>query len=251
MDFADVVRIRFSSEAVEQLTFTGPLLAEPAKGWLLTALALTTAVAYAAVVTEYLPYMVVSSSLSVVAVLLLLTSHELPTLVRPGPVVVMAVTLAFLGAFTFASISGIGLIAPALRRLRAVVGARAVHAAHAFEVVEEGIIDVLHNHPRRWAAVVAIELAAEMMLVLEIWIIIGALGFSRAWTSALTIEGGIKFVGTAFLFIPDQFGASEGVYSLLAGTLGFTAAVGLGVARVRCLRSVVIATAGVLVFARS
>src|SRR6059036_2278088 len=40
--FADVLRIRLSGEAVEMLTFTGPFLAEPAKGWLLTNRGVTT-----------------------------------------------------------------------------------------------------------------------------------------------------------------------------------------------------------------
>src|SRR5437867_3138866 len=47
--YTDVLRIRVLSEAVERLTFTGPFLAEPAKGWLLTRRGLSTVSAFAAV----------------------------------------------------------------------------------------------------------------------------------------------------------------------------------------------------------
>jgi len=36
--YADMLRIRLSGEAIEQLTLTGPFFAEPTKGWLLTRL---------------------------------------------------------------------------------------------------------------------------------------------------------------------------------------------------------------------
>ena len=64
--FADVFRIRLAGEAVEMLTFTGPFLAEPAKGWLLTRRGLPAPNAFAAVVTEYLLYTVASSWLATV-----------------------------------------------------------------------------------------------------------------------------------------------------------------------------------------
>src|SRR5262249_52489694 len=73
VSYGDVLRIRLSAEAVEMLTFTGPFLAEPAKGWLLTRRGVQTSAAYAAVVTEYLLYSLVSSVVAVAALILLLT----------------------------------------------------------------------------------------------------------------------------------------------------------------------------------
>ena len=70
--YADILRIRLSGEAVEKLTFTGPFLAEPAKGWLLARRGLPAADAFAAVAAEYLLYTVVSSWLSMIALSMLL-----------------------------------------------------------------------------------------------------------------------------------------------------------------------------------
>src|SRR5207244_10663143 len=72
VSYGDVLRIRLSGDALETLTFTGPFLAEPAKGWLLTHRGLATADAFASVATEYLLYTVVSAWLATIALALLL-----------------------------------------------------------------------------------------------------------------------------------------------------------------------------------
>src|SRR5207244_13119603 len=67
--------IRFAAEAVEMLTFTGPFLAEPAKGWLLTRHGVTAAQAFGAIAIEYLAYTLVSAWLATGALWLLLARH--------------------------------------------------------------------------------------------------------------------------------------------------------------------------------
>ncbi|HUK33093.1 MAG TPA: lysylphosphatidylglycerol synthase domain-containing protein [Vicinamibacterales bacterium] len=244
--YAEVLRIRFSGEAVEVLTFTGPFLAEPAQGVLLTARRLTPAAAFAAVLTEYLLYAAVSSSLAVAALSFLLTARELPTGVHVGAFAIAVLTTAFLAAVLFAAVTGVGLIVPILRATRRVLGVRAERAARHFTSIEALMIDLLHNHPKRCLRVAAIEVMAQATLVSELWLILGALGIARSWSSALIVEGGIKFVGTAFSFIPGQLGASETVYTVLARAIGLPMSVGLAVALIRRLRSIAVATAGVL-----
>ncbi len=249
--YLDVVRIRLSSEAVEVLTFTGPFLAEPAKGWLLTQRGVGTAASFAAVITEYLIYMAVSSSLSIFALLLILTERALPPAVRAAAVIVMVCTSGFLAAFLFAGVRGVGLITPTLRRLRFLIGGTAEWAAREFSAVEALVIDALHRRPARCIEVAVFDALAQALLIGEMRLITRTLGFWLSWGGAVTIEGGIKFVGTAFAFIPGQFGASEGVYTLLAGIVGLPTAAGLGVALVRRLRSVAVAAIGLLAVAIS
>jgi hypothetical protein len=105
-----VLRIRLSGESVEWLTFTGPFLAEPAKGWLLKRRGVSTPAAFAAVVTEYLLYTATSSCLGILIA-------------------------AFITAFIFASLSGIGVIVPILRRSRLVLGRRGGDRARSVAVV--------------------------------------------------------------------------------------------------------------------
>jgi len=242
--YRDVLRIRLSAEAVETLTFTGPFVAEPTKGWLLTRRGVPTNVAFAAVVTEYLLYTVVSSCVAVAALVLLLTRPALPMALRPAAVLILVVATVFIAAFMFASLTGIGLIVPSLRAARIVIGPRALRAADQFARIEDLIIGFLHGQRPRLAELLAIETAAHALLVIEIWVAIAALGFPPGWIGSLIIEGGVKFVGIAFAFIPGQFGASEGTYALIASAIGLPAAVGLSLAFVRRLRSLLVAIIG-------
>lgn len=248
--YADVLRIRISGEAVEKLTLTGPFLAEPAKGWLLTRRGLAAADAFAAVATEYLLYTVASSWLAAIALSLLLVRGSLPTTLRPAAVVVLVLTIAFIGAFTFAATTGIGLIVPIVRGLGVVAGtSRAERAAEAIEPVERVLITFLHAHPARLAQVFAMEAAAQMLLMLEIWIVIAALGLPRRWTDPIVVEGGVKFVDIAFSFVPGQVGVSEGTFALLFSAIGLPSAAGLTLALVRRIRALLVAAAGLAAFA--
>lgn len=252
VSFADVVRIRFSAEAVEMLTLTGPFLAEPAKGWLLAGRGVGTAAAVAAVITDNLVYTVISSCLAIGALLLLLSSHVLPVELRGGAGIVLTIAGVFVAAFSFASLTGIGLIAPILRASRVVIGGpRAERLADDFARVEQLIIRFLHANPRRLVEVLAIDMAAHLLLVMEVAVVMAALGFPISWLNAAIVEGGVKFVAIAFAFVPGQFGASEGVYAWVAGAIGLPAAAGLSLAFVRRLRAAVAASIGAAVTQRA
>jgi hypothetical protein len=246
--FSDVLRIRLSAEAVEWLTFTGPFLSEPAQGWLLTERGVSPFAAFAAVVTEYLLYSASSSILAIPAMALLLSRYAIGEMRTAAALIVLLMT-TYLCALAFASISGIGLIAPSLRRLAVVFGRRAERAATQFEPIEHLVIVFLHERRRRLAEVMALEAAAQLVLILELWIIMAALTLSRSLIDAATIEGGVKFVAAVFVLVPGQVGASETVYAWLARAIGLSAAAGVSFALVRRLRGFVVAIAALVVLA--
>jgi uncharacterized membrane protein YbhN (UPF0104 family) len=109
--------------------------------------------------------------------------------------------------------------------------------------IERALVDVLHVHHRRCAEVLAIETAAHLLLILEVWVVLRALGFSGA-LHALIIEGGAKLIGLVFAFVPGQVGAAESVYVLLVRAVGVPAAVGLTLALVRRVRSLLVGAIG-------
>jgi len=249
--FAEVLRVRLSGEAVEMLTFTGPFLAEPAKGWLLTRRGMTTTDAFAAVITEYLLYTVTSSWLAATAVIILLGRGRLPSSVHSAAVLVLGLTLAFIAAFAYAAIAGVGLIVPILLRSRWLLGRRRAEAAAlTFAPIEDSLIRFLHGRHGRVAQVFVVEAVAQLLLILEIWIVIAVIGLSTSWRTSLIVEGGVKFIGVVFGFVPGQFGASEGVYVLLARAVGLPAAAGLTLALVRRVRGLLVAGAGLVVLSR-
>jgi hypothetical protein len=249
--YADALRVRLSGDAVEKLTFTGPFLAEPAKGWLLTRRGLPAADAFAAVVAEYLLYTFVSALLAVFAVLLLLGENALPQPVRPIAVVALSVTIAFIASVAFAAATGIGLIVPSLRLSRLFIGQRwAEYAVQQFGPIERVLIEFLHIRTRRVVEVLLLETAAHLLLVSEIAIVMPAFGLELSWTDPFVLEGGAKFISIAFAFIPGEVGALEGVYALLASANGLPVAAGLTLALVRRLRGLLVSASGVVVLAR-
>jgi hypothetical protein len=246
--YMDALRIRLVGDTVDKLTFTGPFLALPAKGWLLKQRGLPGPDAYAAVAAEYLVYTVVSAWLVMVAMSLLLTQGSFPPAAGPAAVVAVVIAIAFLVAFAFAAMTGIGLIVPILRASRLLIGRRrAEYAAGEFDRVERVLIAFLHGHPWRLAELLVLEAAGHLALIAEIWLVMPALGLGLSWTGVLILEGGAKFIAIAFAFIPGQVGASEGVYALLAGIVGLPAAAGLTLALVRRMRGLLVAAAGVVV----
>jgi hypothetical protein len=78
VSFVDVLRVRLSGEAVEVLTYTGPFVAEPAKGWLLMRRGVPATAAFAAIAAEYLLYTTTSAALAFAAFSLLVAHGLVP-----------------------------------------------------------------------------------------------------------------------------------------------------------------------------
>jgi uncharacterized membrane protein YbhN (UPF0104 family) len=119
-------------------------------------------------------------------------------------------------------------------------------AATAFEPVERMLVGFLHTQPTALALVIATEMIGHGLLIAEIYVALSALGVHFSAQIPVVIEGGAKIIGVVFFFIPGQLGASEGVYAALARAVALPASIGLTLALVRRLRSVVVATAGLV-----
>jgi hypothetical protein len=99
LGYGDELAIRLSGEAIHSLTFTGPLLAEPTRAWLLARHGLTLKEGFAATITEYLICSFVTAAMSIIG-LLCLDQHFKPAPAISG--VAIGVTFGF-GAFLLAS----------------------------------------------------------------------------------------------------------------------------------------------------
>jgi hypothetical protein len=239
--YRDVFRIRLLGDTIENLTFTGPFFAEPTKGWLLTRSGLPTDQAFAAIAAEYLLYDVVTGCLSITAVVTLIAIGALPAVVRPIAFTLISITGVFLIAFTYAAVSGVGVVAPLVGLLVPIVGRRARIAAWRIRRVERVLVRFLRCRRRALAEVVAIESLSQVFMVLEIHVVLTAVVGTPRWWYPPVIEGAVKYVGLAFAFVPGQIGAAEGVYAFVTKMLGLTATAGLTLALVRRLRGLLVA----------
>ena len=244
--YDDALAIRLSGEAIQSLTNTGPLVAEPAKAWLLTRHGLTAEEGFAAVITEYLINALVAAALSIVALAYLLQLLALPPAAARAVAGVIALCCAFLAASAIAIARRVHLIGAIAGWL---AGAGALRGRLRPDMtwinrMEDLLLGVLHDRPGRLLAISAIEVAAQMVLVLELYWLLRALDVAASPLFAFLIESSVKVIGLAFSFIPLQVGVSEGTYALVFEMTGLPAAAGFALAFLRRVRSLVAASLG-------
>ena len=245
----ETLRIRFAAEAVEMLTFTGPFLAEPAKGWMFIRRGVPAAQAAAVILFEYLAYTVVAAAMALAGLLVLLGRGAFRGGLR-GAIIGLVCGLAlFVSGVIWAAITGIGLLTPVSAGLRPLLGTeRGESVVGRVRRMETHLLEILHARPRHFVAALVAEAASHAMLAMEIFLLFRALGFHRNVADPFIVEGGVKFINAVFVFIPGQFGAAEGTTALIMDALGYPATIGVTLALMRRVRAYLVASAG-LVFA--
>ena len=242
----DFVRIRLSGEAIQFLTSTGPFLAEPAKVWLLRRRGLSTKHAVAATISEYLIYAFTSAVFAIAGLTYLLINFELS---RPASVAARAVVYA-MGAFvlaaTFAIIFRIYLIGAIIKGASRLplIGKQVRLKENDVRDTEDLLFVLLRDRPLRLLLILAVEVAAQALLVLELFVVLRTTRNPFSVLNPFLIEAATKFVGLAFFFIPGQVGAAEGTYALIFKTVGLSASAGFALAVARRLRGLLVAGVG-------
>ena len=245
----DIVRIRLSGEAIQFLTSTGPFLAEPSKVWLLRKRGLSTRHAVAATVSEYVIYTLTSAAFAIAGLTYLVINFELS---RPASVAAK-VLIYTMGAFLLAAICAIvfriyliGALIKGASRLPW-IGKHVRLKENDVRDTEDLLFVVLRDRPLRFLLIVAIELAAQALLVLELFVLLRTTGKLFSILHPFLIEAATKFIGLAFFCVPGQVGASEGTYAFIFKTVGLPASAGFALAVARRLRSLLVAGAGLAV----
>jgi len=249
--YADALAIRFSGEAIQFLTSTGPFLAEPSKALLLGRRGLTKTEGFAVTIGEYLAYTFVSAVMLAIAMGYLIARVGVGSALRNTAIVLLVVSVTFLGVSAVAIANRIHLIGGVIKRLGRlpIVGRRVRLDAQAVQRVEDLLLGILRERPGRFTQILLLETLAHAVLVVELWWLLRMSEVASGFDRALLLESASKFTGLAFFFIPGQVGASEGVNIVLFRALGFSGAAGIGVALARRVRSVLAAAAGLTALA--
>ncbi len=246
----DVLQIRISGEAVSSLPFTGPVLAEPSKAWLLKKHGLTTEEAIAATLAETLIQSFTWAAIIIVGLGWLASQFQLPGPVLAATVAAVGLLALFLVVSAVAvafRIYPIGAIVAAVARLP-LVRSRLHPNMERVQHTEDLLLLVLRGQPGRLVAIIGAELVGHSLLVLELFLILKSMGLSLPVLHLLSIEAAAKLARLAFFFIPTQIGAAEAAYVAVFNTLGLAAAAGFAVSFVRRLRSLLATGLGLICF---
>jgi len=244
--YRDALAIRLSGEAIQSLTLTGPVLAEPTKAWLLETRGLTLKEGFAATITEYLIYTFVTAVMSITGLVYLVVEFDPPPAVRRIVMSMASACVVFLLVSAIAIARRyylIGTIIAALARIGMLRG-RLTPDMTWIHQMEDLLLTVFRDSPGRFARLAVLEMAAQALLVLELFLLLQALHVGASGWSAFVAEASLKCFEFTFAFVPLQLGVSEGSYALLFGVMGLPLAAGFALAFVRRARSLIIATVG-------
>ena len=232
LGYGDALAIRLSGEAIQALTFSGPVLAEPTRAWLLTRRGLTLQEGFAAALTEYLVSAFVTAALSVAGLLYIVQTFSPPPVIAGTSVIVATVLGAFLAAAAIAVAARfylIGTIVDVLARVGVLRG-RLRPNIEWINRMEDMLLAVLRDRPALLGRVLLLEAAAQIPLVLELAVLLHALGIGASLLVPLLIEASAKAIGIVFMFVPQQMGVAEGAYALIFDVLALPAVAGFAIA---------------------
>lgn len=245
LGYLDALWVRLSGEAVQYLTFSGPILAEPAKAWLLQKQGLTTWQGLATTLAEYLASSVAAAVMAMIGLGYVLSVLEPAGAVRIAAIAVLASMTAFVALFTVgiaARVHVIGAVVRTVARLP-LLRTRLRGRLGGLPEAEDLLITTLRDNPRRLARILAIEGAGQVCLGFELFVMLAALQAPVGVGTVMLIEGATKFITAGYFFVPGQVGVAEGTYVVIFSVFGLSAAAGFAVSFVRRIRS--IATAGI------
>jgi uncharacterized protein (TIRG00374 family) len=252
LGYGDALAIRLSGEAIQALTFSGPVLAEPTRAWLLTRRGLTLQEGFAAALTEYLISAFVTAAISVAGLLYIVQVFDPPPLIAVVSIVVAAAFVAFLAAAAIAIAARfylIGTIVDALSRIGVLRG-RLRPNVEWINRMEDMLLAILRDRPPLLGRVLLLETVAQIPLVVELAVLLHALGIAASLVAPLLIESSAKAIGIVFMFVPQQMGVAEGAYALIFDVLALPAAVGFAIALLRRIRALAVTAIGLALLAR-
>lgn len=233
----ELFHVRLAGEAIRYLSFTGPLLAEPAKAALIRK-RLPLAHGLSSVIVENLTYTLGAVLITLVGLALLLAHVALndylklaAILISLGAVAAIALMWRCIARRTF-------VLGRSMRRLERLTG-KGWFAAQAagVERMEENVFNFYHHRERTFLPVLALELAAQLVNIFEVYLILSFMGVEASFLAAFIIEAVMKLINFAFFFVPGQVGVLEGGNALLFRALGLGATTGIALALVEKIRT--------------
>ncbi len=245
--YHNVLAARLAGEAVNLLTFTGPVLAEATKAAMLKN-RITFSRSAAAVIVDDIMYYITVALMMLSGVALMVLSVG-----APGKVIRYALIGVTIGALVM--LVGMFLVikynARPLSWLLNKLDGRgwlpkfvSTKKSHVYEI-ETNVYSVYSEKPKLFYSLLGLGFLAHLTSVIEVYLALNLLGVSPPPTIAHSyiIESLTKVINAAFSFVPGTVGVYEGGNGIILRSLGYTVAIGVALALVR--RGAILFWAGV------
>ena len=231
------VAARLGGEAVNVLTFTGPLLGEATKAALLKKRGPLSHGA-AAVVVDNILY-----DISVILVILggvlvmFYTYGSGDKAMRYALFIITGVALSAIIGILLAAKYRVKPLSWLIRKLskRNVVPQFILRKKDRIHEVEDNVYQFYNHRRKNFYAIFGIDFLAHTLSVCEVFIALKLLGNTASPATAYIIESLTKVINFTFGFVPGTIGVYEGGNGVILKSLGYTTAVGVTLALVRRL----------------
>ena len=233
--YHNVLAARLAGEAMNLLTFTGPVLAEATKAAMLKN-RITFSRSAAAVIVDDIMYYITVALMMLSGVALMVLSVG-----APGKVMRYALIGVTIGAIFM--LVGMFLVikfnARPLSWILNKLDARgwlpkfvSTKKSHVYEI-ETNVYSVYSEKPKLFYSLLGLGFLAHVTSVVEVFLALNLLGFSPTLAHSYIIESLTKVINAAFSFVPGTVGVYEGGNGIILRSLGYTVAIGVALALVR------------------
>src|SRR5262249_4137556 len=162
--------------------------------------------------------------------------------VMAGFLVAAAVAIAF-------RIYLIGGVVNGIRNLP-LIGKRIPWDRNGVRQMEDFLFHVLRDRPQQFATILALDLIAHALLIIELYWIVTSSGVVFRMFQAFLSEASTKFMALGFFFVPMQVGVAEKTYSVVFSTLGLPLTAAVAMSLVRRMRTIIVSTIGLATLAQ-
>lgn len=223
---------RMGGEAVNVLTFTGPVLGEFTKATLLNNKISTRKIG-AAIAVENLIFYASVALLILSGIIGMKWFFEPKSHMRAFLFGAAAIDMLFIYGLILLFTRQAKPLSWLLGKLAGFLPKFVANKAESIRILENNVNNFLRNHPKTFLIIGAICLLTHFISVFEVYFALQMLGFSSTLTASFVIESLTKVVNSAFTFVPGTIGVYEGGNGIILKAVGQTAAIGVALALVR------------------
>ena len=230
--FRYALAARMGGEAVNVLTFTGPMLGEFTKATLLSK-RISKRRMGAAIAVENLIFYASVALLILSGIIGMKLFFEPKSHMRAFLLGVAVVDMLFIYGLILLFTRQAKPVSWLLGKLAGVLPKFVANKAESVRILEDNVHYFLRNRPKTFFLIAAICLLTHVISVFEVYFALQMLGVSTDLTASFVIESLTKVVNSAFTFVPGTIGVYEGGNGIILKSLGYTTTTGVALALVR------------------